>query len=99
VDAICEILDELRPGSPHRPHASLKKTVLDRPGHDRRYAMNINKIGLELNWQPKYALGEGLLKTVGWYLEHGEWVQALRRQAEYQSWLEKNYVDREEKTK
>jgi dTDP-glucose 4,6-dehydratase len=96
VDTICEILDELEPVSPYRPHADLKKFVGDRPGHDRRYAMNINKIGLELGWQPKYALKEGLLKTVRWYLEHGEWIQAIRKQEEYQSWLDKNYADRVE---
>ena len=99
VDAICEILDELKPRSPYRPYAGLKKMVADRPGHDRRYAMNINKIKLELGWQPKYALKEGLLKTVGWYLEHGDWIQAIRKQEEYQSWLGKNYTEREERKK
>ena len=99
VDAICEILDELKPGSPYQTHAGLKKFVTDRPGHDRRYAMNINKIGLELGWQPKYALKEGLLKTVRWYLEHGDWIQAIRKQKEYQSWLDKNYSGREEDAK
>jgi dTDP-glucose 4,6-dehydratase len=99
VDTICEILDELRPGSPYRPHAGLKRTVTDRPGHDRRYAMNINKIEAELGWQPKHTLADGLLKTVRWYLEHGEWIQAIHKQEEYQSWLVKNYVDREEKSK
>ena len=96
VDTICDILDELRPGSPYQPHAGLKKFVADRPGHDRRYAMNINKIKLELGWQPKYALREGLLKTVRWYLEHGDWIQAIRKQEEYQSWLDKNYAERVE---
>jgi dTDP-glucose 4,6-dehydratase len=96
VDTICEILDELKPRSDNQPHAGLKKFVTDRPGHDRRYAMNINKIGLELGWQPKYALREGLLKTVRWYLEHGDWIQAIRKQEEYQSWLDKNYAERAE---
>jgi dTDP-glucose 4,6-dehydratase len=99
VDAICEIMDELQPRSPHRPHVSLKKTVADRPGHDRRYAMNINKIGLELGWLPKYALKEGLLKTVCWYLEHGDWIQSIRKQKEYQAWLDKNYTERVESRK
>jgi len=99
VDAICAILDELQPGSPYRPHAGLKKYVTDRPGHDRRYAMNINKIGLELGWQPKHGLQEGLLKTVRWYLEHGDWVEAIRKQKEYQSWLDKNYTERVESQK
>jgi len=63
VDIICDIFDELKPKSPYRPHAGLKKFVSDRPGHDRRYAMNINKIGQELGWQPRHPLKEGLLKT------------------------------------
>ncbi len=96
VDTICEILDELRPASHHLPYADLKKHVVDRPGHDRRYAMNTRKIELELGWQPKYALREGLLKTVNWYLEHGDWIQAIHRQEEYQSWLDKNYTERVE---
>ena len=96
VDAICEILDELQPRSPFQPHADLKTPVADRPGHDRRYAMNINKIARELGWQPKHALQAGLLKTVRWYLEHDDWIQAIRKQKEYQSWLDKNYTEREE---
>jgi dTDP-glucose 4,6-dehydratase len=96
VDTICEILDELKPVSAYRPHAGLKKFVADRPGHDRRYAMNTNKIRRELDWQPKYALKEGLLKTVCWYLEHGDWIQAIHKQEEYQSWLNKNYTERVE---
>jgi dTDP-glucose 4,6-dehydratase len=96
VDTVCEILDELKPGSSYRPHAGLKKFVNDRPGHDRRYAMNINKIKRELGWQPKFTLREGLLKTIVWYLEHDDWVQAIRKQAEYQSWLDQNYAERVE---
>jgi dTDP-glucose 4,6-dehydratase len=99
VDAICDILDELRPGSPYQPHAGLKKKVADRPGHDRRYAMNIEKIREELGWQPKNALKEGLLKTVRWYIENGNWIQAICKQKEYQLWLDKNYSDRMESKK
>jgi dTDP-glucose 4,6-dehydratase len=99
VDAICDILDELQPGSPYRPHAGLKKSVADRPGHDRRYAMNSKKIERELGWQPKYTLKDGLLNTVRWYLEHGKWIQAIRKQEEYQSWLNKNYTERVENQK
>jgi dTDP-glucose 4,6-dehydratase len=94
VDAICNILDELQPGSPNRPHAGLKITVTDRPGHDRRYAMNTTKIGEKLGWQPKYTLKEGLLKTARWYLDNDDWIQAIRKQKEYQSWLDKNYTER-----
>ena len=96
VDTLCDILDELKPGSPFRPHARLKKYVTDRPGHDRRYAMNIEKIRLELGWKPSHDLREGLLKTVHWYLEHAAWIEAIRKQKEYQFWLQKNYTEREE---
>jgi dTDP-glucose 4,6-dehydratase len=96
VDAICAILDELKPGSPHRPHANLKQFVADRPGHDRRYAMNIQKISAQLGWLPKHSLQEGLLKTVHWYMEHEDWIRVIHKQKEYQSWLEKNYARRKE---
>jgi dTDP-glucose 4,6-dehydratase len=99
VDAICAILDELRPASPYRPHAGLKKTVTDRPGHDRRYAMNTTRIKRDLGWQPKYTLKEGLLKTVHWYLEHGDWIEVIQKQTEYQSWLDRNYTGRAEDKK
>jgi dTDP-glucose 4,6-dehydratase len=99
VDDICGILDEFQPASLHRPHARLKRTVTDRPGHDRRYAMNTHKIRLELGWNPKHDLRAGLLKTVRWYLDHEDWVEAIRGQKEYQSWLEKNYTLRKEDEK
>jgi dTDP-glucose 4,6-dehydratase len=99
IDAVCDILDELQPGSPYRPHSGLKKSVTDRPGHDRRYAMNIHKIGLELGWKPNHTLNEGLMKTVRWYLDHGDWIEVVRNRKEYQSWLDKNYSGRMESGK
>jgi dTDP-glucose 4,6-dehydratase len=96
VNDLCDILDELKPGSPFEPHAGLKKYVTDRPGHDRRYAMNIGKIELELGWKPSHTLRDGLLKTVCWYLEHPDWVETISKQKEYQAWLDKNYSEREE---
>jgi dTDP-glucose 4,6-dehydratase len=99
VDAICAILDALRPNSAFYPHASLKTFVADRPGHDRRYAMNIDKIHSELGWQPKYNLQDGLRKTVHWYLAHDEWIKAIRKQKEYQAWLDQNYAQRQEEAK
>lgn len=92
VQSLCDILDELRPDSPHAPHRELIKFVTDRPGHDRRYAMDIAKISRELDWRPRHSLESGLLKTVQWYLEHPEWVNAIRQQGDYQSWLSKNYA-------
>jgi len=96
VDSICDILDELQPGSPFTPHARLKQYVPDRPGHDRRYAMNTEKIRRELGWRPAHALREGLVETVRWYLEHSGWAETIRRQADYQAWLGKNYTERVE---
>jgi len=96
VNTLCEILDELQPGSPYTPHARLKTYVADRPGHDRRYAMNTEKISRELGWKPGHNLNEGLLSTVRWYLEHAEWTETIRKQKEYQAWLDRNYIDRVE---
>jgi dTDP-glucose 4,6-dehydratase len=99
IDAICETLDQLHPASPFRPHVSLKEFVVDRPGHDRRYAMNINKIRSELGWQPEHSLKDGLLETVRWYLEHGNWVEVIQKQKGYQAWLDQNYIGRAEDKK
>lgn len=94
VQTLCEILDELVPLSPYAPHQSLIRYVADRPGHDRRYAMNSAKIRTELGWQPRESLESGLVKTVKWYLDHPEWVDAIQRQTDYQSWIERNYQGR-----
>ncbi len=99
VDTICTILDELKPESPFHPHAALKQFVVDRPGHDRRYAMNTDKISAQLGWEPRYNLQDGLLKTIQWYLEHEDWIKAVRKQKEYQSWLDQNYTQRQEEPK
>ena len=96
VTAICALLDERRPASPYMPHANLVQYVTDRPGHDRRYAMDIRKIENELGWKPRYDLNTGLQQTVDWYLEHPEWVEAIRKQQDYQKWLDKNYTARGE---
>jgi dTDP-glucose 4,6-dehydratase len=94
VQTLCEILDELVPLSPYAPHQSLIRYVADRPGHDRRYAMNSAKIRTGLGWQPRESLESGLIKTVKWYLDHPEWVDAIQRQTDYQSWIERNYQGR-----
>jgi dTDP-glucose 4,6-dehydratase len=98
VRFICGILDEKAADSPHRPHASLLKYVKDRPGHDRRYAMDITKIGIDLGWEPRQWLESGLEKTVEWYLNNPEWIAAVNDQADHQEWLEKNYQQRGDNT-
>ena len=94
IETICDILDELLPDSTHRPHRQLISFVKDRPGHDRRYAMNIQKINKELGWRPRHTMEKGLLETVAWYLAHADWVAAIREQPEFQGWMDKNYARR-----
>lgn len=94
IHTICEILDECAMNSPYKPHARLIRFVTDRPGHDRRYAIDFTKIRQELGWQPRQSLESGLLKTVQWYLSHPEWIDAVRKQHDYQGWLSRNYAQR-----
>src|SRR5947208_877788 len=77
VTAICDLLDELAPTSPHRPHARLITFVADRPGHDRRYAMDATKLRRELGWQPRESFETGLRKTVAWYLDNRWWWEPI----------------------
>jgi dTDP-glucose 4,6-dehydratase len=77
VTSICGFLDEMLPGSVHRPHEQLISFVADRPGHDRRYAMDITKIGCELRWTPRETFDSGLRKTVAWYLENRWWWEGI----------------------
>jgi dTDP-glucose 4,6-dehydratase len=94
IEHLCAALDEALPDSVYAPHRQLIQFVADRPGHDRRYAIDIQKINSELGWQPRCSLGSGLQKTVEWYLSHPEWVEAIRKQEEYQQWMDKNYEQR-----
>jgi dTDP-glucose 4,6-dehydratase len=80
VDAICMLLDELYPESPYRPHQQLKTFVPDRPGHDRRYAIDASKLQRELNWTPLEDFTSGLQQTVTWYRDHPAWWQAILQQ-------------------
>ncbi|HWD59392.1 MAG TPA: dTDP-glucose 4,6-dehydratase [Stellaceae bacterium] len=77
VNAICDLLDKLLPGSPHRPHRGLIEFVADRPGHDRRYAMDAAKIAGELGWRPRETFASGLRKTVAWYLDNRWWWEPI----------------------
>ena len=77
VETICQTVDNLRPGLPHATCTSLIRFVRDRPGHDRRYAMDTTKIELELGWRPQVAFESGLKRTVQWYLDHPQWVERV----------------------
>jgi dTDP-glucose 4,6-dehydratase len=77
VRAICQLLDELLPCSPHRPHGKLIEFVADRPGHDRRYAMDWSRIARDLGWRPRESFATGLRKTVLWYLENRWWWEPI----------------------
>jgi dTDP-glucose 4,6-dehydratase len=94
VMEVCTILDRLLPYSRFMPHSQLIQYVADRPGHDRRYAMNIQKIHSELGWFPKESIHSGLEKTVHWYLSHGDWIQSVSKQKDFQDWIEENYGNR-----
>ena len=78
VKAICAILDEELPTSPHRPHQNLIEFVTDRPGHDLRYAVDDRKIRRELGWKPVENLATGLRRTVRWYLDNRAWWEPIR---------------------
>ncbi|TAK43828.1 MAG: dTDP-glucose 4,6-dehydratase [Betaproteobacteria bacterium] len=93
VQLLCAALDEARPRAAG-PYAELIGFVADRPGHDRRYAMDITKIGRELGWQPAESFESGLRKTVRWYLEHQAWVHEVTSGA-YRDWVETNYSQRD----
>jgi len=92
VRAVCALLDELRP-DPAGPRTRLITHVTDRPGHDRRYAIDASKIERELGWRPAETFATGLRKTVGWYLEHADWVEHVQTGA-YRAWLSTNYGQR-----
>jgi dTDP-glucose 4,6-dehydratase len=92
VETICEIVDELVPGK--NPRRDLITYVKDRPGHDRRYALDSTKIEKELGWKAKYTLQKGLRETVVWYLYNLDWVKAIREPANFQNWVQQNYSDR-----
>ena len=93
VHLLCALLDEMLPDSPHVPHRNLIHFVTDRPGHDRRYAINAAKIERELGWRPAETFATGLRKTVQWYLAHQDWVQQVTTGA-YRQWIDLNYAHR-----
>ncbi|MBV8476921.1 MAG: dTDP-glucose 4,6-dehydratase [Acidobacteria bacterium] len=93
VETICSILDELCPADPVMPHRKLIRFVEDRPGHDRRYAIDASKIERELGWKPGETFESGLRKTVRWYLEHAAWIEEVSS-GSYRQWIETHYSTR-----
>ncbi|MBN2385194.1 dTDP-glucose 4,6-dehydratase [bacterium] len=90
VQRICELVDELARPDADRPSSELIRFVEDRPGHDRRYAIDFTKIRTELDWQPREDLDSGLKQTVEWYLGHRDWVNQVRT-GEYRTWIKDHY--------
>jgi dTDP-glucose 4,6-dehydratase len=93
VTAICDLVDELRPRVAGGSRRDLITYVQDRPGHDRRYAIDARKLCGELNWKPAAEFEGGLRKTVRWYLENSAWIERVRTGA-YLEWINKNYAER-----
>ncbi|MGB7267131.1 MAG: dTDP-glucose 4,6-dehydratase [Terracidiphilus sp.] len=94
VTTICDLVDEMRPRAGAAPRRGLITYVQDRPGHDRRYAIDARKIARELGWKPAQGFESGLRKTVRWYLDNSEWIESVRTGA-YREWIAKNYQNRE----
>ena len=91
VNTICALLDELRPRTDGKPYKSQISYVTDRPGHDRRYAIDAHKIEQQLNWKPAETFETGIRKTVQWYLSNQEWVSQVQSGA-YREWVQTNYA-------
>ena len=94
VHAVCSLLDELRPRIDGKPYREQITYVADRPGHDRRYAIDARKIEAELGWQPAHSFARGIRLTVEWYLANQQWVKDVQSGA-YRDWLAKNYSQRQ----
>ena len=92
VNTICKILDELKPRADKKSYTEQITFVKDRPGHDRRYAIDASKIEKELGWRPIESFNTGIRKTVQWYLDNPEWVQGVFT-GSYRDWLEMQYLN------
>ena len=86
---ICKYLDTFHPKK-YGSYTDQIEFIADRPGHDRRYAINSSKIEKELNWRPSYKFTEGIKKTIHWYIENDEWVKRVTNK-EYLNWANKHY--------
>jgi dTDP-glucose 4,6-dehydratase len=90
VHTICRVLDELKPRADRVPYSRLIVFVKDRPGHDRRYAIDSSKLKRELGWKPRETFESGIRKTARWYLDNSAWVASVMS-GEYRNWLRKHY--------
>ena len=93
VDTLCALLDEMQPRADGKRYHEQKISVADRPGHDKRYAIDAAKIGRELGWSPRESFESGMKKTVRWYLDNAAWVAHVVS-GEYRQWMDRNYGDR-----
>ncbi|HVR50483.1 MAG TPA: dTDP-glucose 4,6-dehydratase [Pseudorhodoferax sp.] len=93
VRTVCALLDEKQPRADGRPYAEQIAYVTDRPGHDRRYAIDARKIERELGWKPAETFDSGIRKTIDWYLAHPDWVASVQSGA-YRDWVSTNYGER-----
>jgi dTDP-glucose 4,6-dehydratase len=90
VQTICTILDQLKPREDQKSYAEQISFVKDRPGHDRRYAINASKIANELGWRPKETFETGIKKTIQWNLDHQDWIEGVTS-GSYRDWVAKQY--------
>jgi dTDP-glucose 4,6-dehydratase len=93
VKTICALLDELRPRPDGKSYREQVSYVTDRPGHDRRYAIDASKIHQQLGWKPTETFDSGIRKTVQWYLQHADWIAQVQSGA-YRDWVQTNYAQR-----
>ena len=91
VKTLCSLLDQLSPRADGKPYAAQITYVTDRPGHDRRYAIDARRIERELGWRPAETFATGIHKTIAWYLEHSDWVARVQSGA-YRAWISKQYA-------
>ncbi|OIP88562.1 MAG: dTDP-glucose 4,6-dehydratase [Syntrophaceae bacterium CG2_30_49_12] len=94
VEMICDLLDEIIPPSTGRSRREMITFVKDRPGHDRRYAIDFSKLREELHWDPRESFASGLRKTILWYLDNGPWIDRVQSGA-YQTWIAEQYGEPE----
>ena len=90
VEKICDLIDNVTESEKEQPKRNLIKFVKDRPGHDRRYAIDAAKLKNELGWGPEESFESGLEKTIRWYIENSEWVNRVKS-GEYKSWIKRHY--------